>query len=305
VTAGGAHADILTDGTQGLLMLALAVLIAVIFFAGVGTGGFGELLENLRTQDTRLLEAFHPGDPVTASAWAAITVTAAHIPLGLLPHIGNKLWALREERSRNRFLLLAFVFSFVLPAITLGGFTARAVLGDELFAQAGAVNNALPAVFIELFPTWLAALLGIGVLAAIMSTADGLVISTSQVFANDLYRRSIAPRLHRDLSQSELDRNVLRISRGMTAVTVLGAAALGWATMDMNVVLLMWIGVGGFVAALMGPLVVGSLWLGVTRAGAVAGFWAGAAVFILVRGEIIDGRALAGTALEAFGERFA
>ena len=50
------------------------------------------------------------------------------------------------------------------------------------------------------------ALLGIGVLAAIMSTADGLVISTSQVFANDLYRRSIAPRLHRDLSQSELDR---------------------------------------------------------------------------------------------------
>src|SRR5690606_6681901 len=123
--------------------------------------------------------------------------------------------------------------------------------------------------------------------------------------ANDIYRLTVAPRVHRHLTQEQLDRNVLRISRGMTAFTVVGAAALGWATMDMNVVLLMWIGVGGFVAALMGPLVVGSFWFGVTRSGAVAGFWAGAAVFILVRGEIIDGRALAGTALEAFGERFA
>src|SRR5690606_31213690 len=119
------------------------------------------------------------------------TLFRSHIPLGLLPHIGNKLWALKDERSRNTFLGLAFVFGFLLPAITLGGATTRALLGDELLASGGA-NNALPALFIEVFPTWLAALLGVGILSAIMSTADGLVISTSQVFANDIYRRSIA-----------------------------------------------------------------------------------------------------------------
>src|SRR5690606_1674676 len=122
VTLGGAHADILTDGAQGLLMVALAVAIAVIFFLGVGAGGFGPMLDNLRAQDPALLRAFNPADPITASAWAAVAVTVAHIPLGLLPHIGNKLWALRDERSRNRFVLMAFVFGFVLPAITLGGF---------------------------------------------------------------------------------------------------------------------------------------------------------------------------------------
>ena len=84
-----------------------------------------------------------------------------------------------------------------------------------------------PALFIEIFPTWIAALLGVGVLSAIMSTADGLVISTSQVFANDIYRRSIAPRIHADLDQAKLDRNVLMISRAMTAFTVVGAAILG------------------------------------------------------------------------------
>ena len=304
VTLGGAHADILTDGAQGLLMVALAVAIALMFVFGVGAGSFSNLLDGLRTQDPELLASFNPADPTTASIWSAITVTVAHIPLGLLPHIGNKLWALKDERSRNRFLILAFTFGFVLPAITLGGMTARVVLGDSLFATPGGANSALPALFIEIFPTWLAALLGVGILSAVMSTADGLVISTSQVFANDIYRRSIAPRVHAHLDKAALDRNVLRISRGMTAVTVIGAAILGWMTMDMNVVLLMWIGVGGFVAALMGPLVVGSLWFGVTRAGAVAGFWAGAATFILIRGEIVSGLWLVGTTWESFGRWF-
>jgi Na+/proline symporter len=305
VTLGGAHADILTDGAQGLLMVLLAIAIALIFWFGVGADGFSSLIDNLRSQDPRLLDMFNTADATTASVWSVITVTVAHIPLGLLPHIGNKLWALKDERSRNRFLIMAFTFGFILPAITLGGATARAVLGDSLFDAPGGANGALPALFIQIFPTWLAALLGVGILSAVMSTADGLVISTSQVFANDIYRRSIAPRLHRHLTQQQLDRNVLRISRGMTAVTVVGAAALGWATMDMNVVLLMWIGVGGFVAALMGPLVVGSFWFGVTRAGAVAGFWAGAATFILIRGEILSGTWLAGTSLADFGEWFA
>jgi len=304
VTLGGAHADILTDGVQGLLMVALAVAIAFIFFLGVGTDGFSGLIEGLRDRDPALLDTFNPANNTTASIWAAITVTVAHIPLGLLPHIGNKIWALRDEHSRTRFIALAFTFGIILPAITLGGMNARVVLGDSLFAASGGANGALPALFIQIFPAWIAALLGIGILSAVMSTADGLVISTSQVFANDIYRRSVAPRMHHHLSQEALDRNVLLISRAVTAFTIVGAAILGWATMNMNVVLLMWIGVGGFVAALMGPLVIGSVWLGVTRAGALAGFWTGAVVFILVRGQFVSGQWLAGTTLEDLGQWF-
>jgi Na+/proline symporter len=46
VTLGGAHADILTDGAQGLLMIALAIAIGAIFFLGVGTEGFSNLIGN-------------------------------------------------------------------------------------------------------------------------------------------------------------------------------------------------------------------------------------------------------------------
>jgi Na+/proline symporter len=303
VTIGGAHADILTDGVQGFLMVILAVAIIVLFLLGIGAGGLDALLDNLRGQDGSLLEVFNPDVPITASPWSIFALVVAHIPLGLLPHIGNKLWALKDERSRNRFLILAFTFGLVLPGIALGGATARAVLGDSLLG--GGANTALPALFIEIFPTWLAALLGVGILAAVMSTADGLVISTSQVFANDIYRLSIAPRIHAERSAAELDRNVLLISRIVTGLVLLASAVLAWFVIDMNVVLLIWAGVGGFIAALAGPLVLGSVWNGVSRAGALAGFWTGAIVFILIHAQIVSGHWFAGTSLEAAGKWFA
>ena len=305
VTLGGAHADILTDGAQGLLMVILALVIVVLFLLGAGSGGFGELLKNLESQDPQLMRPFHPGAAITASVWSFISLVIAHIPLGLLPHIGNKLWALRDERARTRFLVMAFTFGLILPAIALGGALARGALGDSLLIDgAGGANAALPALFLEIFPTWLAALLGMGILAAVMSTADGLVISTSQVFANDIYRRSIAPRWHAHRGAAELDRNVLRISRVVTVIVLLGSAGLAWLVMDMNVVLLVWVGIGGFTASLAGPLVLGSLWSGVTRAGALSGFWTGAVLFVLIHGEVLSGLWLAGTALEYFGVWF-
>ena len=99
----------------------------------------------------------------------------------------------------------------------LGGLLARAVVGDGLDSQ----NQALPMLFIELFPPWLAALVGVGILAAIMSTADGLVVSSSQIIANDLYRRTLAPWLAPNATRDERDRQELLISRVATVVVMI------------------------------------------------------------------------------------
>ncbi|MBT5032188.1 MAG: sodium:pantothenate symporter, partial [Proteobacteria bacterium] len=114
VTMGGAHADILTDGAQGFLMVLLALAIAVFFFTGYGAGELDNLLESLKQQDPQLLQNFNPSNAITASPWSYISLVIAHIPLGLLPHIGNKLWALKDERSRTRFLILALIFGMIL-----------------------------------------------------------------------------------------------------------------------------------------------------------------------------------------------
>ena len=114
-----------------------------------------------------------------------------------------------------------------------------------------------------------------------MSTADGLVVSSSQIVANDLYRLSFVPKFRKDLSEEEIERRSLNISRISTVVILLLCTLLAWQTLDMNVTILVWIGVGCMMAAFAGPLILGSVWRGVTKAGAFAGLLSGGGIYIV------------------------
>ncbi len=63
---------------------------------------------------------------------------------------------------------------------------------------------------------------------------------------------------------------------------------MAWSLVDLNIALLVWIGAGGMMAAFAGPLVVGALWRGVTRAGAYAGLTGGMASFIILHSGILE-----------------
>ena len=286
VSFGGAHADILTDGFQGAVMLVLAIAVGVLFLLGYAVlGGLPSLLATIRDLDPKTVQTFNETSPVVGSWWDVVAILISHLPLGLLPHIGNKLWALEDKASQKRFILLSFTFGMLLPVIALGGIHCRAVVGDEILENA---NHAIPVLFARVFPPWLAALAGAGILAAVMSTADGLVVSSSQVFANDLYRRTLAPIWQPDASDAKVDRNVLIISRFSTVLVLVAALWLAWIYADRNIALLVWIGIGAMMAALAGPLVLGVLWPGVTRSGALAGFLAGAATFVFLKLGVIE-----------------
>ncbi|MEM1229791.1 MAG: sodium:solute symporter family protein [Pseudomonadota bacterium] len=293
VVLGGAHADILTDGIQGFMMLALAVLIIVLFLMGYGLdGGLASLTGALAAQDENLVTPLNSSSPLYRSWWSIVAIVFAHMPLGLLPHLGNKLWALNDRGGQPQFVKLAFLFGLTMAMIGVAGLLARAVLGDVLYAEGATPNAALPMLFLEFFPTWLAALIGVAVLSAIMSTADGLVVSSSQIVANDLYRRTWIPwqvgRGHAAPAPEVLDRRVLLISRIATVVVLLFCMALAWAMLDTNIAIIVWIGNGGMMAAFAGPLVVGALWRGVTRYGAYAGLLTGFGVFALLITQSLD-----------------
>ena len=69
---------------------------------------------------------------------------------------------------------------------------------------------------------------------------------------------------------------------------LVGCTALAWTLMDMNIVLVVWIGAGGLMAAFAGPLVLGALWRGVTRAGAFAGLGLGFGTFLVLHGQLLE-----------------
>ena len=284
VVLGGAHADILTDGVQGFIMVAVGLLVTVLFLIGYGIeGGLPGMLDQLRSKDEDLVSWINKDDVLYHSWWSVLAVLLAHIPLGMLPHIGNKLWALKEPSQRRKFIRLAFAFGMMLGMLGLGGIMARVILGEGING-----NQALALLFIELFPDWLAALLGVGILAAVMSTADGLVVSSSQIVANDLYRLSYVPRFQAHLSEQEIERRVLNMSRIATVVIMVLCTWLAWTMLDMNVTIIVWIGTGCMMAAFAGPLILGAVWQGVSRAGAFAGLLGGGLTFIVVFNQMIN-----------------
>ena len=281
VVMGGAHADVFTDGVQGFIMVLLALAVLGMFLVGFGVdGGLSAVLTKVEALDPNTVKTFNPLSPVTANAWHVAAIFISFIPLGLLPHVGNKLWALRDETQRSRFVAASFVFGLILPCIAFGGILGRAVLGDDL--TGGAANDVLPRLFIELMPAWLAAALGLGILAAVMSTADGVVITMGQIFANDLYRLTYAPKYESHRSADDIDKTVLKVGRVATFAVLLASTGVAWLGQDLNITLLGAIGFGCMSAAFAGPLILGILWNGVTKIGAFAGFIAGASVFISV-----------------------
>ena len=289
VTMGGAHADILTDGIQGFLMLVIAIVVIFLFLSGVGfEGGPGEVIDRVEASDPNNVGWTNPTTPIYHSWWSLLALLLSHIPLGLLPHLGNKLWALRDDRDRLLFVKLAFAIGITLGMLSLAGLLARGLFDDALLAEGANPNQSLPLLFLELFPTWLAALVGVGILCAIMSTADGLVVSSSQIVANDLYRRTLIPRLNPRPAAEEIDRRVLVLSRWSTAIILIACTAMAWFLIETNIGLIIWMGTGGMMAAFAGPLVMGALWRGVTRTGAYCGLACGMGTFVLLHTGVLE-----------------
>ena len=298
VVMGGAHADVFTDAVQGTIMLMLAVAVLIMFLVGFGVdGGLAAVLQRIETLDSKTVMVFNPASPVTANAWHAAAFFISFLPLGLLPHNGNKLWALKDESQRTRFVAYSFIIGLTMPCMAFGGILGRAVLGDDLIGTAA--NDVVPRLFIELLPAWLAAFLGVGILAAVMSTADGTVITMGQIFANDLYRLSYAPKFERHRPKEEVDRTALKIGRIATFAVLIASAGVAWVGQDLNITLLGAIGFGGMSSAFAGPLILGILWRGVTKAAVYAGFFAGGTFFIAVVSGLITATGSPGSFIHA------
>ena len=269
---GGSHADIMTDGVQGVMMVIIALIIAGMFLLSPGVEGTGPAAINqaLVAEDPGMGwdNYFIPDDPIFGSF--------ALIMLLFLPHIGKLAFALNDPKQIRTFLLIAIPIGSILGFTVLGGLHARALVGPDIRPDA-----AIPVLFTELFPPFLAGMLGVGVLSAIMSTSDGLFIAIAVIFSNDLYKRTLAPMIHKHKSPEQIDRIALNISRLSIVVVGILAIMLAWNPPKFLAILL-WIGIGGIVSGAAGPLLIGSLWKRATKAGAIASFLTGVILYAVL-----------------------
>ena len=123
------------------------------------------------------------------------------------------------------------IYAAVLVLIIAGASTFLGMAGKLNLAVLASSNNVIAALVVELFPHGLKGLVLIGVLSAIMSTADISVLTGSASLTKDIYQRYFHP----EASEKTLMRVGLAAS---LFVGVLGAV-FGWFTQDiMNILLI-------------------------------------------------------------------
>lgn len=279
VFMGGSHSDIITDAIQGVIMLLIAVVTVVVFVMGAGIdGGFNGMLNLIseRRPEGTFNHLFLPGDLTYGSMWLVILLFIAHIPFSILPHIGNKFMAVKSSQDIKKLIMFCTIVAPLFGMLGLGGMMGIAVIDP---AQGIHPDQVIPVLFSELFPPIIAAFFAVAVLSAVLSTSDGLVVSLTQIVANDIYRKTIVPR--RNIDSNKAERTELLISRYGTLVVLAIAVFLAW-NPPASLAVYLWIGIGGIVSATAGPLCIGTLWKRATKTAAITSTLIGSVVYWIV-----------------------
>ncbi|MFD9204699.1 sodium/proline symporter PutP [Streptomyces sioyaensis] len=271
---GGFLAVSLTHVMQATLML-LALLVVPL--TGIGAlGGFRELGPALDKKAPGLLDM---GAKVSYAdgKWSAGGSLGAVAIISLLawglgyfgqPHILARFMGIRSTRAipAARRIGTGWVI-VVLAGATLVGLAGIGWLGTPLH-DPETVYIALSRILLN---PWIAGVMLIAVLAAIMSTADSQLLVSSVALTEDFYRAF--------LNRRASDRALVWVGRGAIVAVILAAfvIALNGGGL-LGIVAYAWAGFG----AAFGPVILLSLyWPRMTWAGAMAGIVSGATTVIL------------------------
>ena len=269
-TLGGMRAVAWTDAAQALLMMVgLATLMAWLLGS---TGGVGALTESIRVVRP---EAVRVPDARECLNWAS-TIVLLGLASVVYPQAIQRVYAASSARTLRRSLaLMTFMPLTTTLVVTMIGLAAI-----PRFANLGAVeaDRVLPLLLGE----WATAgplfavadvLVFLGALAAIMSTADSVLLSLGSQVAGDLLGRS-----RDDASTTALGKRIA----GAVMVTMAGLAMIArditlWGLIELKMELLIQC-VPAFLIALH--------WRGLRARPALAGLVVGAV--LVVAGVVFD-----------------
>ena len=183
-TLGGFRAVAWTDAMQGgILMLGFCVLLFLIF------SQFGSLEQAMQRLEADAPEMLLPPTWSGAVEWVSYLVIVA-IGCSLYPQAIQRIYCAKNSRTL-RFSLMVMVF---LPLVTttvslLAGMMGRAYLPGLTPEQSDSLLTILCREVQQhsVVGRWLVVILFAAILAAIMSTADSIVLSISSMLTKDWY----------------------------------------------------------------------------------------------------------------------
>jgi len=186
-TLGGFSASVWTDFVQGLLVILAAVALPIVAIAKIG--GWGAFVTQVSATDPSLL-SMTAGQTGTALAlsigsWLAFALGALGQPHGLM-----RFQAIRSERLLSRASVIAMSFQALRLTVPL----FIGVAGRVLYGSIDDPESVAMEMMVHLFPDWFAGLLLAGIVGAILSTSDSMMLVTSADLTR-LYETQVADRV--------------------------------------------------------------------------------------------------------------
>lgn len=205
---GGTYAHAYTNALQGLIMAGVA---ALIFFSGWKflSNGSMSFFDQLRQIDPNLTKVVNPESALFGS-FGSVFFASFIISFGLTcqPHILMKALYVKSNRSLTRALLVTVLFSVIYASILIAGFYARLSLGSEL-----AQDAVMPQYVQAAFPEVVGIFVSIALLAAGMSTLDGILVGASTIAAKDIVLGPIGDRFLKSIDSQRRTELALPMSR--------------------------------------------------------------------------------------------
>lgn len=190
VMYGGTYAHVYTNMFQGFLMIAVSLLI-------VGSGFWHMLVEDpdmvSRLYETKphLFDIVNKESRLFNSPFA-VYISGFIIGAALVcqPHILTKALYVKRDRDVAAYIGVFALVYILFTLLLLAGFWAISVVPESALIDGttGAFRQDLvmTAYLKEMFPDWVFSIISVVLLAAAMSTLDGLLIGISTITSNDL-----------------------------------------------------------------------------------------------------------------------
>lgn len=261
VLFGGTYAHVFTNMLQGFLMIGVSLLV---LYTGirflVQTDGFWA---SLQAKNEYLLSWVNPTSSLY-NDWFSTYIAGFLIGAALVcqPHILTKaLYVKTDKAVRNYIGVFSLVF-LLFTLLLLAGFWAHGMVPDAALldpATGQFRQDLVMTVYLQYaFPDGLFTVISVVLLAAAMSTLDGLLVGISTITANDLVLNLLNRWGGTRYDQEQKMRFALRVSH---VVLILIAVLTFWVTLYPPPLLGIFgqVGVYGLVLAAVPPLLAGVL----------------------------------------------
>ena len=201
--SGGMKGAMLTDVIQGSLMIATALVTFIV--SVVMGGGFEQINQNLQNLNANYLTFPGANGYMPWAYYVSNIVLWSFFTMGQ-PHLFTKFFTMKDHKTMFKAILLGtFGMFFSATLIEWAGVNGIASIQD--------IENAdqiVPMILQRGLNPFLASIFIAGIVAAGMSTIDGILVTTTGAVTRDIYQKI--------LNKKATDESVMSLSKVVTVL---------------------------------------------------------------------------------------